>query len=432
MRGVQRRRADGRQADIARETQDLRVVRGARDQRRHRVAGLRGDQSGHRPRHLPRAVVPAQAADRGQHARVPRHRRAGTTRRSSASSASRRSRAAASRRQHNAAAPDARPRWSEPHEDRRAADGVDARRGAQPRQRRAPVDAGRARRRASWSRCPSTSASWAARDTRQAGDRRGRATGRSSASWPTARARARRVDRRRHAAAAHATTPSACATPAASSRPTARRVARYDKIHLFRFDNGRERYDEAACSRPAATPVAFDADAACASACRVCYDLRFPELYRALMHAAVRPALRAVGVHLHHRPAHWELLLRARAIENQCYVIAPAQGGTHENGRRTWGHSMVDRPVGRGARGARRGRRRGDRRPRSGADRVGAHAAAGARAPAPAPVRRVGRKRVSASRTSSAAPAATSTGRSALQRRQAEAARRRRRPGSAR
>jgi nitrilase len=79
----------------------------------------------------------------------------------------------------------------------------------------------------------------------------------------------------------------------------------------------------------------------------VCYDLRFPELYREMMHPPCDlisvPAAFTYTTGL----AHWELLLRARAVENQCYVIAAAQGGTHENGRRTFGHSMVVDPWGK-------------------------------------------------------------------------------------
>ncbi|MBX9795195.1 MAG: carbon-nitrogen hydrolase family protein, partial [Burkholderiaceae bacterium] len=82
----------------------------------------------------------------------------------------------------------------------------------------------------------------------------------------------------------------------------------------------------------------------------ICYDLRFPELYRALMAMPGQPPcdLIAVPAAFTHTTgqAHWELLLRARAVENQCYVIAAAQGGLHENGRRTWGHSMVIDPWG--------------------------------------------------------------------------------------
>jgi deaminated glutathione amidase len=138
-------------------------------------------------------------------------------------------------------------------------------------------------------------------------------------------------------------------------------AARYDKVHLFRFNNGREEYDEGRVLQAGTEPVAFNAafnaavNAAVnatvnAGAVRVglsiCYDLRFPELYRALMTPPCD--LIAVPAAFTHTTgqAHWELLLRARAIENQCYVIAPAQGGRHENGRRTWGHSMVVDPWG--------------------------------------------------------------------------------------
>ena len=126
-------------------------------------------------------------------------------------------------------------------------------------------------------------------------------------------------------------------------------AARYDKIHLFRYDNGREAYDEGRVLQAGTEPVAFQAGALRVGL-SVCYDLRFPELYRGLMFTAGQPpcdllAVPAAFTHTTGR-AHWELLLRARAVENQVYVIAPAQGGTHENGRRTFGHSMVVDPWG--------------------------------------------------------------------------------------
>ena len=132
-------------------------------------------------------------------------------------------------------------------------------------------------------------------------------------------------------------------------------AARYDKLHLFCFDNGRERYDEGRVLRAGSEPVAFSAPSPEAAAplrvgLSICYDLRFPELYRSLMAQAGQPpcVLLAVPASFTHTTgqAHWELLLRARAVENQCYVIAPAQGGLHANGRRTWGHSMVIDPWG--------------------------------------------------------------------------------------
>ncbi|MEY4564077.1 MAG: hypothetical protein RLZZ618_3354 [Pseudomonadota bacterium] len=127
--------------------------------------------------------------------------------------------------------------------------------------------------------------------------------------------------------------------------PDGTRAARYDKMHLFRYDNGRERYDEGQVLAAGNTPVAFNAGSLRVGL-SVCYDLRFPELYRALM----RPpcdllAVPAAFTHTTGR-AHWELLLRARAVENQCYVVAPAQGGLHENGRRTFGHSLIVDPWG--------------------------------------------------------------------------------------
>jgi len=127
--------------------------------------------------------------------------------------------------------------------------------------------------------------------------------------------------------------------------PDGAEAAHYDKIHLFAFDNGREAYDEGRTLAPGSEPVALQAGPLRVGL-SVCYDLRFPELYRALM----RPAcdvlvVPAAFTHTTGR-AHWELLLRARAIENQCYVLAPAQGGTHENGRRTWGHSLIVDPWG--------------------------------------------------------------------------------------
>lgn len=128
--------------------------------------------------------------------------------------------------------------------------------------------------------------------------------------------------------------------------PAGLRVARYDKIHLFNFVRGEERYDEARTIEPGATPVAFDAPCGRVGM-SVCYDLRFPELYRALsaqgnLNLILMPAAFTYVT----GAAHWEILLRARAIENQCYVLAAAQGGHHENGRRTWGHSMLVDPWG--------------------------------------------------------------------------------------
>ena len=122
-------------------------------------------------------------------------------------------------------------------------------------------------------------------------------------------------------------------------------AARYDKLHLFAFDNGRERYDEARILEPGERPVAVQAGPLRVGL-SVCYDLRFPELYRALAEPPC-DVLSVPSAFTHTTGlAHWELLLRARAVENQCYVLAAAQGGRHENGRRTFGHSMVVGPWG--------------------------------------------------------------------------------------
>ena len=122
-------------------------------------------------------------------------------------------------------------------------------------------------------------------------------------------------------------------------------AARYDKMHLFRYDNGRERYDEGRVLEPGSAPVAVQCGALRVGL-SVCYDLRFPELYRSLMEPPCDLIAVPSAFTYTTGSAHWELLLSARAVENQAYVIAPAQGGTHENGRRTWGHSMIIDPWG--------------------------------------------------------------------------------------
>jgi predicted amidohydrolase len=129
--------------------------------------------------------------------------------------------------------------------------------------------------------------------------------------------------------------------------PAGRCVARYDKIHLFRFSNGNERYDESRTLEPGTEAVSFELPSADGHRWRVglsvCYDLRFPELYRQL-----QADLLLVPSAFTHTTgqAHWELLLRARAVENLAYVVAAAQGGLHDNGRRTWGQSMLVDPWG--------------------------------------------------------------------------------------
>jgi nitrilase len=127
-------------------------------------------------------------------------------------------------------------------------------------------------------------------------------------------------------------------------------VARYDKIHLFRFDNGREAYDESRVLERGQTPTRFALPSVDGHTWQVgmsvCYDLRFAELYR--RYAAEGVDLLLVPAAFTHTTgrAHWEVLLRARAIENLSYVVAAAQGGVHSNGRQTWGQSLAIDPWG--------------------------------------------------------------------------------------
>ena len=125
--------------------------------------------------------------------------------------------------------------------------------------------------------------------------------------------------------------------------PRGRQVARYDKIHLFGFSKGEESYDEAATIEAGDDVVAFDAPCGRVGVA-ICYDLRFPELFRALG----KPDLLVIPAAFTDTTgrAHWELLLRARAVENQCYVLASAQGGLHPTGRMTHGNSMIVDPWG--------------------------------------------------------------------------------------
>lgn len=133
--------------------------------------------------------------------------------------------------------------------------------------------------------------------------------------------------------------------------PQGMRIARYDKIHLFSFSaessSHKENYNEALTISAGTQPVIVECDLL-KIGLSICYDLRFPELYRFMsrlpggMDLIVVPAAFTYTT----GKAHWELLLRARAIENQCYVLAAAQGGLHANGRRTWGHSMLVDPWG--------------------------------------------------------------------------------------
>jgi nitrilase len=123
-----------------------------------------------------------------------------------------------------------------------------------------------------------------------------------------------------------------------------KQVARYDKIHLFNLSLGNESYDEAKTIEPGNRIVVVDSPFG-RIGLAICYDLRFPELFRAMENVdmIVLPAAftETTG------KMHWEVLVRARAIENLAYVIASAQGGYHVNGRETHGNSMIVDPWGR-------------------------------------------------------------------------------------
>ena len=123
-----------------------------------------------------------------------------------------------------------------------------------------------------------------------------------------------------------------------------RRVARYDKIHLFGFDLGTERFQESRSIEPGSEVVTLETPFA-RLGLSICYDLRFPEMYRKM--GTVDLILVPSSFTATTGKDHWEMLLRARAVENQAYVLAPAQGGRHKNGRDTWGHSMIIDPWGK-------------------------------------------------------------------------------------
>jgi nitrilase len=133
--------------------------------------------------------------------------------------------------------------------------------------------------------------------------------------------------------------------------PTGQCVARYDKMHLFRFDNGVECYDESLVLTAGEQPTLFDLPSIDGHRWRiglsVCYDLRFPELYRHYAQSGAHLLLVPSAFTYITGQDHWEVLLRARAIENLSYVVAATQGGTHENQRHTWGHAMLIDPWGK-------------------------------------------------------------------------------------
>ncbi|MGY3856435.1 carbon-nitrogen hydrolase family protein [Aeromonas intestinalis] len=126
--------------------------------------------------------------------------------------------------------------------------------------------------------------------------------------------------------------------------PQGQLTTRYDKLHLFGFCTDSEQYDEAATMSPGQQVVSHPLPWGLLRF-GICYDLRFPELFR-LGPAPDIIALPAAFTHTTGE-AHWELLLRARAVENLAFVLASAQGGYHPGGRRTYGHSMIIDPWGR-------------------------------------------------------------------------------------
>jgi len=129
--------------------------------------------------------------------------------------------------------------------------------------------------------------------------------------------------------------------------PTGEVAARYDKIHMFDVDlAGGESYRESRSYRAGETAVAADLPWG-RLGLTVCYDLRFPALYSALAEAGCSFLAIPSAFTRQTGEAHWHVLMRARAIENTCYVLAAAQGGRHENGRETFGHSLVIDPWGR-------------------------------------------------------------------------------------
>ncbi len=128
--------------------------------------------------------------------------------------------------------------------------------------------------------------------------------------------------------------------------PEGKLVARYDKIHMFDVElPGGERYRESRNFEPGCQAVLADLPWGTLGM-TVCYDMRFPQLYRALAKSGAKFLAVPAAFTVPTGQAHWHALLRARAIESQCCVFAAAQAGTHENGRKTYGHSIVISPWG--------------------------------------------------------------------------------------
>ena len=130
--------------------------------------------------------------------------------------------------------------------------------------------------------------------------------------------------------------------------PQGRCIARYDKIHLFdvKVADKQAQYSESSSFEPGTEPCCVDTPLGCIGL-SICYDLRFPELYRVLLGLGAQLLTVPSAFTQVTGAAHWEVLLRARAIENQCYVLAANQGGVHNETRETYGHSMIIDPWGR-------------------------------------------------------------------------------------
>jgi len=137
-------------------------------------------------------------------------------------------------------------------------------------------------------------------------------------------------------------TPSRVANSSLLIDAAGKRVARYDKIHLFdvTIPGRNEQYLESSHVMPGREPVLADTPVG-RLGMSVCYDMRFPELYRELVAQGAERLAMPAAFTVPTGRAHWETLLRARAIENLCYVVAPAQSGTHSSGRETYGDSLI-------------------------------------------------------------------------------------------
>jgi deaminated glutathione amidase len=129
--------------------------------------------------------------------------------------------------------------------------------------------------------------------------------------------------------------------------PDGKRAATYDKIHMFDVELGvGESYRESAGVEPGKNAVVVEGPMGAKIGLTICYDLRFAHLYRRLANAGADIITIPAAFTVPTGQAHWETLIRARAIETGCFVIAPAQGGLHPDGRSTWGHSIVVGPWG--------------------------------------------------------------------------------------